>query len=110
MTPKHQRKINEVYPSTAGIEGAVKSKLSALHYYLNERPSKFSKAIEYLERKTNTDLQKGRIGYNKVALDILVCIFENCSQHYELFSISSLRIIHTLLPIAELTAKATSTV
>lgn len=112
FTPKHQRKVNEIYPTRPGEEGPVSGKISALYHYLNARPAKINKVIAYLQKKVQRDLYKERVGYNKVTLEILEAIFSNCAAHFAIFSYGALDIIHSLLSCGEqeLTIRAISTV
>lgn len=90
---KHQRKVNEVYPSKPGEDGPVPTKISSLTYYLNARPGKIFKVMSYLERKTDRDLYKEKTGYNKVTLEILDNLFMQCSIHFPIYYVSCLRIV-----------------
>ena len=62
FTPKHQRRVNDVYPYNPGEVGAVQAKLSRLTYYVNSRPKKLKKVFAYLEKNVRADLEAERNG------------------------------------------------
>ncbi|EPZ35337.1 hypothetical protein O9G_000733 [Rozella allomycis CSF55] len=97
LAPKHQRRVNDVYPTHPGEEGAVTSKLSRLTYYINARPVKLTKVVKYLETKVQHDLDKERSGYNKVSLEIIEALLHSCGSLSKAFAAPSLRIIKTLI-------------
>ena len=64
--PKHQVLILKCYPKFQKNVVDVKpnsSELSYLLYYASTRRSKLQKVGEFLERRTTSDVSKGRIGY-----------------------------------------------
>ena len=64
--PKHQVLILKCYPAFQKNVLDVKpnsSELSYLLYYASTRRSKLQKVGAFLERKTTTDVSRGKIGY-----------------------------------------------
>ena len=64
--PKHQVLVLKCYPRTT--KGAVdvkpnSSELSYLLYYASTRRSKLQKVGDFLEKRTTSDVWKGRIGW-----------------------------------------------
>lgn len=112
FVPKHQRKVNEVYPSKVGEEGPMPGKLSALAYYLNSRPPKVPKVMLYLSKKVEKDLQRERFGFCKISLDILDNLLSHCPTLFEFYNVSLVEILYQLLSAADTgtIVKATSTV
>lgn len=65
MRPKHQVLILKCYPRLQERQTEVKpnsSELSYLLYYASTRRSKLQKVAPFLEKKTERDINKGRIG------------------------------------------------
>ena len=62
LTPKHKKRVNDVYPTHPGEEGASSAKLSRLTYYINAKPLKVKKVFAYLESKVKNDIGKQRTG------------------------------------------------
>jgi hypothetical protein len=110
--PKHQRKVNECYPTRPGEEGAVSGKISVLTYYINAKPEKLQKVSVYLEKKVRRDVQRERSGYNKVTLEIVEGIMNGCSDFFGSFALTALTIIDVLSEAleAELIVRTASTV
>lgn len=94
--PKHQRKVNECYPTRPGEEGAVSGKISVLTYYINAKPEKLVKVSACLEKKVLKDVQKERSGYNKVTLEIIEGIMSGCQEFFGSFAPTALTILDVL--------------
>lgn len=65
VRPKHQVLILKCYPRLQEKQTDVKpnsSELSYLLYYASTRRSKLQKVAPFLEKKTERDIHKGRIG------------------------------------------------
>lgn len=71
--PKHQILILKCYPRFQKTVTEVKpnsSELSYLLYYASTRRSKLQKVGSFLEKKTTSDIHKGRIGYGSFPADV----------------------------------------
>ena len=70
--PKHQTLILKCYPrfqKTAVDVNPNSSELSYLLYYASTRRSKLQKVGAFLEKRTTSDVWRGRIGYVFLASD-----------------------------------------
>jgi hypothetical protein len=71
--PKHQVLVLNCYPRHHKHNVEVKpnsSELSYLLYYASTRRSKLQKVGEFLDKRTTSDVWKGRIGYAVTSLPI----------------------------------------
>lgn len=65
VRPKHQVLVLKCYPKYQKSTAEVKpnsSELSYLLYYASTRRSKLQKLGAYLERRTDSDVYRGRLG------------------------------------------------
>ena len=68
MRPKHQVLVLKCYPRYQKNVAEVKpnpSELSYLLYYASTRRSKIQKVGAYLEKKTGSDVSRGKTGYDE---------------------------------------------
>jgi hypothetical protein len=66
LRPKHQVLVLKCYPKFQKNVSEVKpnsSELSYLLYYATSRRSKVQKVGEFLEKKTSSDVSRGKVGY-----------------------------------------------
>lgn len=72
--PKHQVLVLKCYPRHQKNNVEVKpnsSELSYLLYYASTRRSKLQKVGDFLDKRTTSDVWKGRIGYvDSCAIDV----------------------------------------
>ncbi|KAI9774388.1 MAG: plasma membrane localization protein [Geoglossum simile] len=123
--PKHQILILKCYPKFR--RGAVdvkpnSSELSYLLYYASTRRSKVQKVGAFLEKRTASDVWKGRIGYTnsrllrfvgmlisspdrnvQVTLQILKALIEKSPRDLPLYASSVLKILSSILRSNDLT-------
>ncbi|KAH3902392.1 related to Protein EFR3 [Saccharomycodes ludwigii] len=86
FTPKHQRLVNQCYPTGKTPEKKPKSsETSYLLYYVNSRRTKLEKVSNYLLKKTARDLTHRRIGNIAVTLQILARIITSCKENLNVF-------------------------
>ncbi|KAI4126130.1 MAG: hypothetical protein LQ338_003900 [Usnochroma carphineum] len=111
--PKHQILILKCYPRFQKTVTEVKpnsSELSYLLYYASTRRSKLQKVGSFLEKKTTSDIHKGRIGNVQVTLQILKALIEKLPRDLPLYAHYVLRILSTILRSKDLTLSEDSTV
>ncbi|KAF2758059.1 hypothetical protein EJ05DRAFT_375950 [Pseudovirgaria hyperparasitica] len=100
LRPKHQALIIDCYPRLQKNSVEAKpnsSELSYLLYYASTRRSKLTKVTEFLDRKTVSDVYKGRIGNVQVTLEILQALIEKCPRDLPLYRSAILNSIRTIL-------------
>ncbi|KAL9579989.1 MAG: hypothetical protein Q9212_004766 [Teloschistes hypoglaucus] len=110
--PKHQVLILKCYPRFQKNVTEVKpnsSELSYLLYYASTRRSKLQKVGSFLEKKTATDVSKGRIGNVQVTLQILRALIDKLPRDLPLYAHYVLRMISTILRSNDLTLAEYST-
>ena len=81
--PKHQVLVLKCYPKFQKNAVEVKpnsSELSYLLYYASTRRSKLQKVGDFLDKRTTSDVWKGRIGYAYFKLVLSMAIFEYLSN------------------------------
>ena len=81
--PKHQVLVLKCYPKFQKNAVEVKpnsSELSYLLYYASTRRSKLQKVGDFLDKRTISDVWKGRIGYAYFKLVLSMAIFEHLSN------------------------------
>ncbi|KAF2201418.1 hypothetical protein GQ43DRAFT_480724 [Delitschia confertaspora ATCC 74209] len=106
LRPKHQVLILKCYPKFQKNNVDVKpnsSELSYLLYYASTRRSKLQKVGDFLEKRTESDVWKGRIGNVQVTLQILKALIEKCPRDLPLYSGALLRILQTVLKSNDIT-------
>ncbi|KAL8951054.1 MAG: hypothetical protein Q9222_002947 [Ikaeria aurantiellina] len=87
--PRYQKNVTEVKPNS--------SELSYLLYYASTRRSKLQKVGSFLEKKTASDVHKGRIGNVQVTLRILKALIEKLPRDLPLYARYVLQILRTIL-------------
>lgn len=98
FSPKHQKLVNQCYPSGRTPDKKPKSsETSYLLYYVNSRRSKLEKVSTYLVKRTNVDLNHRRIGNVAVTLDIMHDIVEHCKENLNVFVKDFLNIMIKIL-------------
>lgn len=98
FSPKHQKLVNQCYPSGRTPDKKPKSsETSYLLYYVNSRRSKLEKVSTYLVKRTNMDLSHRRIGNVCVTLDIMHDIVEHCKENLNVFVKDFLNIMIKIL-------------
>lgn len=98
--PKHQVLILKCYPAFQKNVLDVKpnpSELSYMLYYASTRRSKLQKVGAFLEKKTTSDVSKGKIGNVQVTLQILQALIEKLPRDLPLYAPYILRIFGTVL-------------
>ncbi|KAL8701439.1 MAG: hypothetical protein Q9224_000509 [Gallowayella concinna] len=109
--PRFQKNVTEVRPNS--------SELSYLLYYASTRRSKLQKVGSFLEKKTTSDVQKGRIGYAEseipvvnaqrltenveVTLQILRALIDKLPRDLPLYARYVLRVLSIVLQSKDLT-------
>ncbi|KAL8691256.1 MAG: hypothetical protein Q9218_003477 [Villophora microphyllina] len=99
--PRYQKNVTEVKPNS--------SELSYLLYYASTRRSKLQKVGSFLEKKTASDVSKGRIGNVQVTLQILRALIDKLPRDLPLYAHYVLRILSTVLRSNDLTLSEDST-
>lgn len=98
FSPKHQKLVNQCYPSGRTPDKKPKSsETSYLLYYVNSRRSKLEKVSTYLVKRTNVDLNHRRIGNVAVTLDIMHDVVEHCKENLNVFVKDFLNIMIKIL-------------
>ncbi|GAV55084.1 hypothetical protein ZYGR_0AS04070 [Zygosaccharomyces rouxii] len=98
FSPKHQKLVNQCYPSGRTPDKKPKSsETSYLLYYVNSRRSKLEKVSTYLVKRTNIDLSHRRVGNVGVTLDIMHDIVEHCKENLNVFVKDFLNIMIKIL-------------
>lgn len=93
-TPKHQKLVNNCYPTGRTTDKKPKSSETAyLLYYVNSRRSKLEKVSSYLARKSAVDFRKRHVGNISVTLVLLNQIVINCKENLNVFIIDFLSIM-----------------
>ncbi|KAL8709162.1 MAG: hypothetical protein Q9220_006042 [cf. Caloplaca sp. 1 TL-2023] len=87
--PRYQKNVTEVKPNS--------SELSYLLYYASTRRSKLQKVGSFLEKKTTSDVHKGKIGNVQVTLRILKALIEKLPRDLPLYARYVLQILRTIL-------------
>ncbi|GAV50179.1 hypothetical protein ZYGR_0U00350 [Zygosaccharomyces rouxii] len=86
FSPKHQKLVNQCYPSGRTPDKKPKSsETSYLLYYVSSRRSKLEKVSTYLVKRTNVDLNHRRVGNVAVTLEIMHDIVEHCKENLNIF-------------------------
>ncbi|SCV05868.1 LANO_0H16952g1_1 [Lachancea nothofagi CBS 11611] len=86
FTPKHQKLVNQCYPSGRTPDKKPKSsETSYLLYYVNSRRTKLEKVSTFLVRKCNADLNHRRIGNITVTLELMDKIVNHCKENLNVF-------------------------
>lgn len=85
--PKHQRLVNQCYPTGRTTDKKPKSsETSYLLYYVNSRRSKLEKVSGYLKKRTLSDISsKRRAGNVSVTLELMNKIVMNCKENLNVF-------------------------
>ena len=87
FTPKHQRLVNQCYPTGRTTDKKPKSsETSYLLFYVNSRRSKLEKVSGYLKKRTSGDLgSRRRAGNVSVTLELMDKIVNNCKENLNVF-------------------------
>ncbi|KAI8145128.1 hypothetical protein BJV82DRAFT_605036 [Fennellomyces sp. T-0311] len=94
---KHAQLIKNCYPTKEGEKGPRSSELSYLTFYASSRPAKLTKVGNYLEKKVERDIAKGRKQNNQVSLDIVKALIQSCHRDLNLFSKWVVKILNKIL-------------
>ncbi|QLL32658.1 hypothetical protein HG536_0D01800 [Torulaspora globosa] len=98
FTPKHQKLVNQCYPSGRTTDKKPKSsETSYLLYYVNSRRSKLEKVSIYLVKRTAVDLNRRRVGNVAVTLELMAKIVSNCKENLNVFVKDFLHIMRKIL-------------
>ncbi|SCU79634.1 LAFA_0B04500g1_1 [Lachancea sp. 'fantastica'] len=98
FTPKHQKLVNQCYPSGRTTDKKPKSsETSYLLYYVNSRRTKLEKVSSFLARKSTTDLNHRRIGNISVTLELMDKIVTHCKENLNVFVRDFLQIMVKIL-------------
>ncbi|KAI9679850.1 MAG: plasma membrane localization protein [Caeruleum heppii] len=104
--PKHQVLVLKCYPKFSKNAVDVKpnpSELSYLLYYASTRRSKVPKVGSFLEKRTASDVWRGRLSNVKVTLQILKALIEKSPRDLPLYAPSILTILHIILHSKDVT-------
>ncbi|KAF2006124.1 hypothetical protein P154DRAFT_481801 [Amniculicola lignicola CBS 123094] len=104
--PKHQVLVLKCYPKYQKNDVEVKpnsSELAYLLYYASTRRSKLQKVGDFLDKRTTTDVWKGRLGNVQVTLEILKALMEKSPRDLPLYAGAVLRILRTILKSGDVT-------
>lgn len=86
FAPKHQKLVNQCYPSGRTTDKKPKSsETSYLLYYVNSRRSKLEKVSTYLVKRTTVDLNRRRVGNVAVTLELMTKIVVHCKENLNVF-------------------------
>ncbi|AAS53023.2 AER343Cp [Eremothecium gossypii ATCC 10895] len=86
FTPKHQKLVNQCYPTGRTPDKKPKSsETSYLLYYVNSRRTKLEKVSAYLVKRTAADLAHRRIGNVMVTLELAEKIVTSCKENLNVF-------------------------
>ncbi|EJS44172.1 efr3p [Saccharomyces arboricola H-6] len=98
FTPKHQKLVNQCYPTGRTTDKKPKSsETSYLLYYVNSRRSKLEKVSSYLIKRSTSDLNHRRIGNIAVTLDLMNRIVLHCKENLNVFVKDFLYIMNKVL-------------
>lgn len=98
FAPKHQKLVNQCYPSGRTPDKKPKSsETSYLLYYVNSRRSKLEKVSTYLVKRTTVDLNRRRVGNVAVTLEIMSKVVNNCKENLNVFVKDFLQIMKRIL-------------
>ncbi|SCU82492.1 LADA_0C05732g1_1 [Lachancea dasiensis] len=98
FTPKHQKLVNQCYPSGRTTDKKPKSsETSYLLYYVNSRRTKLEKVSTFLARKSTADLNHRRIGNISVTLELMDKIVNHCKENLNVFVRDFLQIMTKVL-------------
>lgn len=98
FTPKHQKLVNQCYPTGRTTDKKPKSsETSYLLYYVNSRRSKLEKVSTYLIKRSTSDLNHRRIGNIAVTLDLMNKIVLHCKENLNVFVKDFLYIMNKVL-------------
>ncbi|CAI1677752.1 hypothetical protein SEUBUCD646_0M03500 [Saccharomyces eubayanus] len=98
FTPKHQKLVNQCYPTGRTTDKKPKSsETSYLLYYVNSRRSKLEKVSTYLIKRSTSDLNHRRIGNIAVTLDLMNKIVLHCRENLNVFVKDFLYIMNKVL-------------
>ncbi|CAI4651548.1 BGP_1a_G0042240.mRNA.1.CDS.1 [Saccharomyces cerevisiae] len=98
FTPKHQKLVNQCYPTGRTTDKKPKSsETSYLLYYVNSRRSKLEKVSTYLIKRSTSDLNHRRIGNIAVTLDLMNKIVLHCKENLNVFVKDFLYIMNKIL-------------
>lgn len=96
--PKHQRLVNQCYPSGNTTDKKPKSsETSYLLYYVNSRRSKLEKVSSFLVKRTGSDLSRRRVGNISVTLELMNKIVNSCKENLNVFIKDFFSIMLTVL-------------
>ncbi|CCF56618.1 hypothetical protein KAFR_0B03220 [Kazachstania africana CBS 2517] len=86
FVPKHQRLVNQCYPTGRTPDKKPKSsETSYLLYYVNSRRSKLQKVSSYLLKRSRSDISRRKIGNISVTLDLMNKIINSCKENLNVF-------------------------
>ncbi|SCU78361.1 LAMI_0A04368g1_1 [Lachancea mirantina] len=86
FTPKHQKLVNQCYPTGRTPDKKPKSsETSYLLYYVNSRRTKLEKVSTYLVKKSTADLNHRRIGNITVTMELMNKIVCHCRENLNVF-------------------------
>ncbi|CAR22813.1 Efr3p [Lachancea thermotolerans CBS 6340] len=98
FTPKHQKLVNQCYPTGRTPDKKPKSsETSYLLYYVNSRRTKLEKVSTYLAKKCVADLNHRRIGNITVTLELMNKIVNHCKENLNVFVKDFLQIMIKIL-------------
>lgn len=98
FAPKHQKLVNQCYPSGRTPDKKPKSsETSYLLYYVNSRRSKLEKVSTYLVKRTTADLNRRRVGNVCVTLELMARIVTSCKENLNVFVKDFLSIMQRIM-------------
>ncbi|KAL6941809.1 hypothetical protein ACO0RG_002947 [Hanseniaspora osmophila] len=97
FSTKHQRLVNQCYPTGKTTEKRAKSsETSYLIYYVNSRRTKLDKVSVYLLKRSMKDIHGRRIGNIAVTLELMGKIIVSCKENLSIFLSNFLKILLTI--------------
>ncbi|ODV83030.1 hypothetical protein CANARDRAFT_10006 [[Candida] arabinofermentans NRRL YB-2248] len=105
IKPKHQKLILQCYPSSKLSINEIKpnnAELSYLIFYAKTRRTKLEKVMNFLNKKTISDISNNRYGHLKITMYILIELIENCSDDLGILSFNLINILLNIVNLHDL--------
>ena len=97
LKPRYKRLVDNIFPDNPE-DGLVKNNMDKLTYYAMSNSEKLDRIGSYLEQKLSRDLQRRRIGFVFISMDVLDQLLVACHSHsLNLFVESFLKMVQKLL-------------
>ena len=97
LKPRYKRLVDNIFPDNPE-DGLVKNNMVKLTYYAMSNSENLDRIGSYLEQKLSRDLQRRRIGFVFISMDVLDQLLVACHSHsLNLFVESFLKMVQKLL-------------